>query len=41
MKKQYLTPEAEWLRVSFEENILSNGQDLNMRDYGSDDSFWS
>lgn len=43
MKKQYLTPETEVDYVSFEESILSNGENLNVRDYHDeyDDDPWS
>ena len=35
MKKTYLSPEVEITRVTFEANILSNGQNLNSSIYGS------
>lgn len=45
MKKNYLSPEVMVTTISFEENILSNGEDLNVREYGSSpgedaDDFW-
>lgn len=45
MKKKYLTPEVSMTYETFEQNILSNGEDLNMRDYGTGagediDDFW-
>ena len=45
MKKTYCTPEVEVCLVAIEANILSNGENLNMRTYGSQpgestDDFW-
>ena len=47
MKKTYLSPEVEVTRVTFENNILSNGENLNVSIYGSRgngeddlDGFW-
>ena len=45
MKKNYLAPEAEVTFVTFEQNILSNVEDLSMRNYGTGvdedvDDFW-
>lgn len=36
MKKQYFSPESEVDWVVFEETILSNGENLNVRTYGDD-----
>ena len=46
MKKIYLSPEAEVAWVTIEKNILSNGENLSMRDYGTGtgedvDNFWN
>lgn len=35
MKKTYLEPEVMITLVTFEQNILSNVEDLSMRNYGS------
>lgn len=45
MKKNYLEPEVAMMYVTFEQNILSNGEDLNVRVYGSEpgedvEDFW-
>ena len=45
MKKQYFVPEVEVTRVAMESAILSNGENLNVRSYGSQsgestDGFW-
>lgn len=47
MKKNYLSPEVMVTTISFEENILSNGENLNVSIYGSRgngeddlDGFW-
>lgn len=47
MKNKYLTPEVEITIVTFEQNILSNGESLSMTNYGSRgdaeddlDGFW-
>ena len=45
MKKTYLSPEVEVNLVTFEQCILSNGEDLNIRAYGSgvgedEEDFW-
>lgn len=45
MKKTYLEPEVMITLVTFEQNILSNVEDLSMRNYGDGggedvDDFW-
>lgn len=45
MKKKYFEPQVEVDLVAIEKNILSNGEDLKMRTYGSGsgestDGFW-
>lgn len=46
MKKQYSVPQVEVEYIAIEENILSNGENLNVRSYGSQsgedaDDLWS
>lgn len=46
MKKKYLEPEVAIEFVAMEENILSNGENLNKRTYGEEegedaDNFWN
>lgn len=47
MKKLYLSPEVRVNLITFEQNILSNGENLNVSTYGSRgvdsddvDDFW-
>lgn len=45
MKKTYLEPEVVITLVAFEQNILSNVEDMNIRSYGSgvgesEEDFW-
>ena len=35
MKKNYLSPEVRVNHITFEQNILSNGENLNVTVYGS------
>ncbi|MBR6347040.1 MAG: hypothetical protein IKR69_06595 [Bacteroidales bacterium] len=47
MKKKYFVPEVEEFQITLEGNILSNGENLNIRSYDDDglthdeDDFWS
>ena len=42
MKKKYQTPETELFRVTFEQNILSNGENVSVdTSYIDDEDFWS
>ena len=45
MKKKYLIPEVDVTWVGIESSILSNGENLNVRAYGSaagedEEGFW-
>ena len=42
MKKKYLTPEVDITTISFEQNILSNGESVSINTtYVDDDDFWA